>query len=165
MRKILFKSVLVASAMFGTVVSASVAQAGDIKNVFEGDVVVFGKSFDNKGIVQAVRFEKLPVEDDASSNSKEPTGMPFLLKMKFKDSKKTFEAFGSCFADAEVMDCRIGCDDSGFTLKLEEDQSVSLINTQGFQLNGCLKDKDAEVRKFEVDGDDPVYTLGKAKQG
>jgi len=161
MRKILLKSVLVASTLFG----AGIVQAGEIEDVFAGDTVVFEKSFSGRGKLEAMRFEKLPNDNDASVNSNEPKGMPFLLKMKFSDSKQSFETSGSCFADAEVMDCRIGCDDSGFSLKLEGDKSVSLINTQGFQLNGCSENKAAEVRKFEVDKNDPIYSLGKAKEG
>lgn len=162
MRKILLKSVLMASVLFGASMSANVAQAGEIKDVFSGDTVVFQKTFSDRGKLQAMRFEKLP-DDDASSSADGPQGMPFLLKMKFSDSKQSFEASGSCFAEAEVMSCRIGCDDSGFTLKLDDDKTVSLVNTDGFQLNGCLENKNAEVRKFEVDKENPIYTLGKAQ--
>ena len=160
MRNSLIKSIMVTSALIGGVAFASVAQAGDIKQVFEGEAVVFEKSFDGKGKVQNIRFEKL----DLDGGSSDGPGMAFVLKMKFKDSKKLFEATGSCFAEAGVMDCRIGCDDSGFSMKLEDDKSVSLINTKGFQLNGCSANKDAEVRTFEVDSKDPVYTLKSAKK-
>ena len=163
MRKILLKSVLMASALFGASMSTSVAQAGEISEAFSGDAVVFQKTFSDRGKLQAMQFEKLPDDNDASSRADGPKGMPFLLKMKFSDSKQSFEASGSCFAEAEVMSCRIGCDDSGFTLKLDDDKTISLVNTDGFQLNGCSENKSAQVRKFEVDKENPIYILGKTQ--
>ncbi len=170
MRKFGFQKIVVVAALVAG--STIQSQAGPLDDLMGPDGAVFDRSYSVDFLkenpnqeVAGIRFEKFPKSDEKKSQPDDVPGMEFTVEIKFRDSNKAFEAAGMCFPSAEgQLDCRIDCDGSGFFVKADESGSILLLNSEGFELNGCSESK-LKTRTLQSTPDYSVYRLKPAKQG
>jgi len=166
MHKTGFKMLAVAVVM----VAGSTGQAGakSLEQLFSAEGKVFQRSFsvdevksDEQQQVESIRFEQLPKLADKTQKKDDVPTMEFEITVKFRHNDKPGQAAGVCFASEEQMDCRIDCDGSGFYLKADDgaqSNAIILINSEGFQLNGCNEDS-AKIQTLKPDLENNTYRL------
>lgn len=171
----LIKTVVAVGCMF---VATGHVSAQSLEGQFSPEGAVFTRTFSADYLekhgdqqVEKIQFEQLPTSHDKSENTENSGGQPedvsgvaFSVMIKFRDSEQPFESRGMCFPGGDVMDCRIDCDGSGFTLKSDSKSSVLLLNSEGFQLNGCSIDG-AEARSLKPTESDSVFRLDAGSNG
>ena len=170
MRNFGFKLMVVATGIVAG--SVTQAQAGSLDDLTSPGGVVFERAFSADFLkenpnqkVEAIRFEKLPKPEADGNQSEEVPGMEFSIQVKFRDAEKPYEAAGMCFAGEEgQIDCRIDCDGSGFQVKADDKESILLLNTEGFQLNGC-SDENIQSRMMKSNPDYSAFRLEPAPKG
>ena len=130
-------------------------------SVFEHNIDADTAKNDDKQQIESIRFEQFPKSADKGEQNADTLAIDFEITVKFRSEDKPSQAAGMCFASEEQMDCRIDCDGSGFFLKADEaegSRSIVLINTDGFQLNGC-SDDNGKVQTVKPDLENNAYRL------